>query len=99
MNVGRRLKYIKTQDVELMLVHRLRRWTNAKPTFNKRLVSAGIYVYAVGLYHARLRRWPNSKPTALVCWDVVYVAGYANILIQIKQNKTNSRQKNCSFFK
>ena len=52
MNVGRRLKYMQTQDVELMLVHRLlRRWTNAKPTLIKRLVSAGIYVYAVGLYH------------------------------------------------
>ena len=73
MNVGRRLKYMQTQDVELMLVHRLRRWTNAKPTLNKRLVSAGIYVYDVGLYH------------------LVYVAGYANILIKIKQNKTNNK--------
>ena len=80
MNVGRRLKYMKTQDVELMLVHRLRRWTNAKPTLIKRVVSAGIYVYAVGLY------------------DLVYVAGYANILIKIKQNKTNNK-KILVFFK
>ena len=79
MNVGRRLKYMQTQDVELMLVHRLRRWTNAKPTLIKRLVSAGLYVYAVGLYH------------------LVYVAGYANILIKIKQNKTNNKQ-NTVFF-
>ena len=50
MNVGQRLKYMQTQDVELMLVHRLRRWTNAKPALIKRLVSARIYVYAVGLY-------------------------------------------------
>ena len=74
MNVGRRLKYMQTQDVELMLVHRLRRWTNAKPTLIKRVVSAGIYVYAIGLYH------------------LVYVAGYANILIKIKQNKTNNNK-------
>ena len=74
MNVGRRLKYMQTQDVELMLVHRLRRWTNAKPTLIKRVVSAGIYVYAIGLYH------------------LVYVAGYANILIKIKQNKTNNKK-------
>ena len=46
------------------IVHRLRRWTSAKPTLIKRLVSAGIYVYAVGLY------------------DLVYVAGYANIIIK-----------------
>ena len=52
MDVGRRIKYMQTQDVELMLVHRLlRRWTNAKPTLIKRIVSAWIYVYAVGLYH------------------------------------------------
>ena len=74
MNVGRRLKYMQTQDVELMLVHRLRRWTNAKPTLIKRVVSAGIYVYAIGLYH------------------LVYVAGYANILLKIKQNKTNNKK-------
>ena len=74
MNVGRRLKYMQTQDFELMLVHRLRRWTNAKPALIKRVVSAGIYVYAVGLYH------------------LVYVAGYANILIKIKQNKTNNKK-------
>ena len=79
MNVGRRLKYIQTQDIELMLVHRLRRWTIAKPTLIKRLVSAGIYVYDVGLYH------------------LVYVAGYANILIKIKQNKTNNKQNTVIF--
>ena len=78
MNVGRRLKYMQTQDVVLMLVHRLRRWTNAKPTLIKRLVSAGIYVYAVGLY------------------DLVYVAGYANI-IKIKQNKTNNKKNTVIF--
>ena len=70
---------MQAQGVELMLVHRLRRWTNAKPTLIKRVVSAGIYVYAVGLYH------------------LVYVTGYANILIKIKQNKTNNK-KNTHFF-
>ena len=79
MNVGRRLKYMQTQDVELMLVHRLRHWTNAKPTLIKHLVSAGIYVYAVGLY------------------DLVYVDGYANILIKIKQNKTNNKKNTVIF--
>ena len=64
---------------KLMLVHRLRRWTNAKPTLIKRVVSAGIYVYAVGLYH------------------LVYVAGYANILIKIKQNETNNNENYCYF--
>ena len=79
MNVWRRLKYIQTQDVELMLVHRLRRWTNAKPALIKRFVSARIYVYAVGLY------------------DLVYVAGYANKLIKIKQNKTNNKKNTVIF--
>ena len=79
MNVGRRLKYMQTQDVELMLVHRLRRWINAKPTLIKCLVSAGIYVYAVGLY------------------DLVYVAGYAIILITIKQSKTNNNKNTVIF--
>ena len=71
---------MQTQDVELILVHRLRRWTNAKPTLIKRLVSAGIYVYAVGLYDL-----------------IVYVAGYANILITIKQNKTNNKKNTVIF--
>ena len=70
---------MQTQDVELMLVHRLRRWTNAKQALIKRLVSARIYVYAVGLY------------------DLVYVAGYANILIKIKQNKTNNNKNTVIF--
>ena len=33
-------------NIELMLVHRLRRWTNISPTFDQRLVFAG----SIGLH-------------------------------------------------
>ena len=37
----------QTQDVELMLVQRSRRWTDVKPTLILRLMSAGLLPFAV----------------------------------------------------
>ena len=43
----------QTKHVESTLVHRLRRWTNIKPTLNQRLVSPGKEVIETSTQNTR----------------------------------------------
>ena len=58
-----------------MLVHRLRRWPNMKPTLAQYIVSAGDYYpentrhgsNIVSMLDQRLRRWPSIDPPSDSC--------------------------------